>query len=116
MYDKGRSMSNLQFHQVSLDALALVSDNGKHLTRALSFADGHHKLLGCIVGNNTPIKLATDQVSSVRFEITQGGGEVVIDNSEPHYYREGQTFLAVAGADVTITSESVVQYVRHLEG
>lgn len=109
-------MSHLQFTQVSLDALAVVSDNGKHITRQLIFGDGHHKLLGCIIGDNTPIELASDNISSTRFEITQGEVMVSINDAAPHYYRANQAFLVNANAKVLLTSSTVVQYVRHLEG
>lgn len=110
--------ANVRFLGVSLDGIATISDNAKHITRQLVFGDGQLKLLGCVLGDpkSTTVVLQSDIKSPVRFEMMQGGGYVSIDGETPAYYREGQSFLANAGAGITLTCEEVVQYVRHLEG
>lgn len=110
--------SSLQFLGVNLSAVATISDNNKHITRQLIFGDGQHKLIGCVLGDqqSLTVPLLSDKKSAVRFEITQGGGYVSIDGETPAYYREGQSFLANAGANIHLIAEEVVQYVRHLEG
>lgn len=110
--------SNFKFLGVSLDAVATVGDNAKHITRQLIFGDGQLKLLGCVLGDpkSITVTLQSDTKSAARFEITQGGGYISVDGDTPAYYREGQSFLVNAKANITLTCEEVVQYVRHLEG
>lgn len=110
--------SNFQFLGVSLDAVASISDNAKHITRQLVFGDGQLKLLGCVLGDpkSVTVVLQSDTKSTARFEITQGGGYVSIDGETPAYYRDGQSFLVNAKTSITLTCEEAVQYVRHLEG
>lgn len=110
-------MSTLQFSQVSLNALATVSDDGRHLLRTLSFADGHQKILGCIVGQaGLEFTLQINSQSSERLELTQGECQIQIDTQDPISYREGQSVVIDSGAKVVIVAETVVQYIRHLEG
>lgn len=111
-------MSNLHFSGVSLNALAEVSEDGRHLWRVLSFSDGHKKVVGCILGQEgTNFSLTIDSGSSERIEITQGECEVFKDGSETSsYYREGQSFVVASGTALVLTCEEVLQYVRHLEG
>lgn len=117
-YFLGTVMSNLQFNQVNLNALATVSDEGRHLSRVLSFADGHQKILGYLMGQEGAIfHLNINNQSSERLEIIQGECQIAIgDDGEPAYYREGQSVVLDLGAKLLITATCPVQYVRHLEG
>lgn len=82
----------------------------------LSFADGHQKVLGCLIGDdNKSFVLSTDSQSSERIEITQGECRVHMDDAE-HYYREGQSFVVSNLSDIVMIPTAVLQYVRHLEG
>lgn len=110
-------MSSLQFSQVSLNALATVSDEGRHLSRVLSFADGHQKILGCVIGQpDTVFRLTINSQSSERLELTQGECQIQIGDGEFAYYREGQSIVVDSGTKVLMMADKVVQYIRHLEG
>lgn len=111
-------MLNVQFSGVSLNALAVVSDDGRHLQRTLSFADGQQKVLGCIIGRDGEhFTLTTDGSSSERIEITQGECEVsFMDGDTPIYYREGQSFVVAQSTTLRVISDTILQYVRHFEG
>lgn len=109
-------MSEWQFNGVSLSACAQVSDEGCHLKRVLSFADGHQKVLGCLIGDDRKsFVLSADSQSSERIEITQGECRVRMDDAE-HYYREGQSFVVAKSGSVVLIPAAILQYVRHLEG
>lgn len=112
-------MSSLQFSQVSLNALASVSEDGKHLQRVLVFADGHQKVLGCLIGDEAgrSFVLTADTKSAERIEITQGECEMTMAGSEQsEYYREGQSFVVASGSQFTLLTHGLVQYIRHFEG
>lgn len=110
-------MSTLQFNQVNLSALATVSDEGRHVSRVLSFADGHQKILGCLLGQeNTEFHITINNQTSERLEIIQGECQITIGDDAPVQYREGQSVVLDSGAKLAISATSVVQYVRHLEG
>lgn len=111
-------MSEWQFNGVSLSALAQVSDEGCHLKRVLSFADGHQKVLGCLIGDdNKSFILSADSQSSERIEITQGECRVRMDDDDnEYYYREGQSFVVAKSSRVVLIPAAILQYVRHLEG
>lgn len=111
-------MSNLQFNQVNLNALATVSDEGRHLSRVLSFSDGHQKILGYLMGQEgANFHLNINNQSSERLEIVQGECQIKIgDEGEFARYREGQSVVLDLGAKLLITATCPVQYIRHLEG
>lgn len=112
-------MSSLQFSQVSINALATVSEDGKHLQRVLMFADGHQKVLGCLIGDKAGhrFELSADTKSAERIEITQGECEIIMAGDEqPQYYREGQSFVVASGSQFSLVTQGLVQYIRHFEG
>lgn len=112
-------MSSLQFSGVSLNALAQVGDDGRHLWRALSFADGCQKIVGALVGQadgELLFNLNADCTSAHRIEITAGECEVAIDGGEFEYYRAGQSFLLPCNVAIVIKPKGLLQYVRHFEG
>ncbi len=110
-------MSSLQFSQVSLNAKANVSDDGRHLYRVLSFADGHQKILGCLVGGDiTHFVITTGTASSESMEILQGECQIQVGDDPSQYYREGQSFVVSSNTKLIIETDGLVQYVRHLEG
>ncbi len=114
-------MSHLYFSQVSLAATATVLDDGKHFTRLLSFADGHQKVLGVIIGDkddnakNGDVILSFDNQAAERIEITDGELLAIIGDEE-QYYRAGQSFVVAGGTALRLKVQGIVQYVRHLEG
>lgn len=113
-------MSNLQLNQVSISALATLSDNNRHLTRVVSFVDGHQKILGCLLPAEDVEYAFTLGSSAERIEITQGECDVRIitqdGNESNEYFREGQSFVVGAGGRFFVSCSDVVQYVRHFEG
>ncbi len=113
-------MSSLQFSQVSLNALAQVTHEGKHLFRTLSFADGHTLELGCLLPASeeaAAYELSAGTASAERIEITQVECEVRLEHEEQgSYYREGQSFVVAPNTRFFIKNQSLVQYVRRFEG
>lgn len=113
-------MSKLQFHQVSLNAVAQISHEGRHLYRTLSFADGHSKVVGSFLPlseGQKQYELRAESKSAERIEITAGECEVCIDGEAGFtYYREGQSFVVAEGTKFFIQNRELVQYVRHFEG
>lgn len=113
-------MTNLQFNQVSLSALATLSDDNRHFTRVISFADGHQKVLGCLLSSGDDAYSFVLGNSAERIEITQGECEVRIiaqdGNESAEYFREGQSFVVGAGGRFFVSCSDVVQYIRHFEG
>ncbi|MDO5650673.1 MAG: pyrimidine/purine nucleoside phosphorylase [Moraxella sp.] len=113
---------SLQLNQVSLSALATVSEDGRHLSRVVSFADGHQKVLGCLLPciNENHEYIFELGESAERIEITAGECAVRVlsgtDDESTEYYREGQSFVVSAGAKFYLTCNGVVQYIRHFEG
>lgn len=113
-------MSKLSFSQASLAATATVLDNGKHFTRLLSFADGHQKTLGLIVGQGIDVaegkvSLTFDSDVAERFEVTEG--ELCVQmGDDTQCYRAGQSFVVAGGKSLTLSADGIVQYVRHFEG
>lgn len=112
---------SLTFNHVSLPAIASVLDDGTHVTRTISLADGSQKILGCLLagveGRDYTLELAD---FSERIEIIQGGCDVTLSDKSDHftqeYYREGQSFVAGSHSRVQLSCTGVVQYVRHFEG
>lgn len=109
-------MSSVRFSQVGLDALAQVGDDGKRVQRELIFANGHKKIVGCLLGGGDGCRflLRTEQ-SSERFEITQGACDIVVDG-ETTSYSEGGSLFVGAGKTIEVIARGVVQYIRHFEG
>lgn len=109
----------VQFNQVSLNATATISDDGKHLSRVLSFNDGHQKIVGVLLGGDgSDFVLNIDGKSSERIEISEGECQVQIgeDDQNRQYYRAGQSFVVESGMSLILTVNGILQYVRHLEG
>lgn len=113
----------VRFNQVSLNATATISDDGKHLSRVLSFNDGHQKIVGVLLGGDgSDFVLNIDGKSSERIEISEGECQVQIgennqnDEQNHQYYRAGQSFVVESGMSLIITVNGTVQYIRHLEG
>lgn len=111
-------MTAAQFTNVTVNAQAAISHEGRCSNHTIMFEDGRHKTLGVIlpsVSGAEPYHFDTD--TSERIEIISGACEVKIDGEEDFsYYRSGQSFVVEGNSGFSLRSEEVVQYVCHLEG
>lgn len=110
-------MSNLSLSNVNLNAIAQTDHNHQHIYRHLSYADGHQKVLGCLLpkGELEEYELFYEH-GPHRIEITEGECDVRFEGSDEYvYYRAGQSFVISAGKKLYLKNQEMVQYIRHFE-
>lgn len=110
-------MSNLSLSNVNLNALAETDHNHHHIYRHLSYADGHQKVLGCLLPRDGGDEFELFYENGPhRIEIIEGECGVRFDHSDDYtYYRAGQSFVVSAGKKLYIKNQQLVQYIRHFE-
>lgn len=111
-------MSAEQFNNVTVDAKANISYDGRCSSHTVSFDDGSKKMLGVILPCDEEVMqyhFATH--TSERIEIISGECEVKINGEKDFsYYRAGQSFMVAGESGFNLRTEQIVQYICHLEG
>lgn len=111
-------MSNLSLSNVDLNAIAQTDHNHRHIFRHLSYADGHQKVLGCLLplGDNEHEYALFYEHGPHRIEITQGECDVRFEGTNEYvYYRAGQSFVVSVNKTIYLKNQVLVQYIRHFE-
>ncbi len=111
-------MSHLSLSNVNLNAVAETEYDNHHIFRHLTYADGHQKVLGCLLpATHVDEYELIYEHGPHRIEITAGECDVRFENAEDYeYYRAGQSFVVSAGKKFYIKNQEMVQYIRHFEG
>lgn len=111
-------MSAAQFTNVTVNAHATITYDGRCSSHAVMFEDGRHKTLGVILPCDHDVEhyhFSTN--SSERMEIISGECEIKIEGEEEFsYYRAGQSFVVEGASSFNLRTEEIVQYICHLEG
>ena len=111
-------MTAAQFTNVTVNAQATISYDGRCSSHTIMFEDGRHKTLGVILPCDNLVEhyhFSTN--TSERSEIISGECEVKINGEEEFsYYRAGQSFVVEGNSGFNLRTEEIVQYICHLEG
>lgn len=110
-------MSVTEFTNVSVVSTASISYDGRCSSHAILFEDGSKKMLGVVLPNDEQVSeyhFATH--TSERMEITSGDCEVKLAGEDKFtHYRSGQAFLVAGDSSFELRTNSILQYVCHLE-
>ena len=111
-------MTAAQFTNVTVNAQATITNDGRCSSHTIMFEDGRHKNLGVILPcDNSVEDYQFSTNTSERIEIISGECEVKISGEEAFsYYRAGQSFVIEGNSSFNLRTEEIVQYVCHLEG
>ena len=103
-------MTAAQFTNVTVNAQATISYDGRCSSHTIMFEDGRHKTLGVILPCDNLVEhyhFSTN--TSERIEIISG-------ECEFSYYHAGQSFVVEGNSGFNLRTEEIVQYICHLEG
>ena len=111
-------MPAAKFTNVTFNAQATISYDGRCSSHTIMFESGQHKTLGVILPCDSSVEqyhFSTN--TSERIEIISGECEVKINGDEDFsYYRAGQSFVVEGNSSFNLRTEQIVQYICHLEG
>lgn len=108
-------MTTAQFDHVSVIKKSNVYFDGKCISHTVQFGDGSKKTLGVIMPTEQPLTFETHVPE--RMEIISGECRVTIaDKTESESFRAGQSFYVPGNSKFRIETDSVLDYVCHLEG
>ncbi|WP_199508713.1 MULTISPECIES: pyrimidine/purine nucleoside phosphorylase [unclassified Psychrobacter] len=111
-------MSAAQYKNVTINAQASISYDGRCSSHTIMFEDGRQKTLGVILPCDNMVEhyqFITN--TSERIDIISGECEVQLHGEEDFsYYRAGQGFVVEGDSGFNLRTEEIVQYVCHLEG
>src|SRR5699024_1907570 len=111
-------MTEAQFTNVTVNAQATISYDGRCTSHTIMFEHGGQKTLGVILPCDDLVEhYPCNTTTSARIEIFIGECEVKINGEEEFsYYRAGQSFVVEGNSGFNLRTEEIVQYICHLEG